>query len=119
MSTPQHLIEIRRRTGRIWWEFYRENSQSQNIRHEIKAAECVTKTWLKDKKAFELESVKWSVEHAQAVCDRLDYEESVDGKKAAAQVQYDGAVDDEKRLKELKAKLVEDYPTITTVEVAK
>jgi len=121
MSTPQDLKEIRRRTGRIWWEFWRENDQSQNIRHEIKAAKCVTKTWPKDAKAFEPEAVKWAAEHAQAVCDRLDYEESAEGKTVAAEEQYRQLKDTIEHATAEREELKTDYPTIsdTSAEVAK
>ena len=113
MSTPQNLVEIARRTGRIWWEFWRVNDQGQNVRHEIKAAECVTKVWPKDSKAFESEATKWAKEHAQAVCDRLDYEESSAGKEAAAVEEYRQLKDSIDSETERQAELKEQYPSIT------
>lgn len=77
MSTPQNLLEIQRRGGRVWWEFWRMDNQSRNIRHEIKAAACVTRDWPGSvgEPAWESAAAAWGIVQAQAVCDRLDIEE--------------------------------------------
>jgi hypothetical protein len=114
MSKSEKLKEIARRTTeqgtRVWFEFWR-----QGVRHEIKAAACVTRDW-PDKVGSEKwndAAIVWGQSTAQAVCDRLDYEESPEAEKERAVAEYHAKAAEievaEKRRLEIETK----YPDIS------
>ena len=99
----------------LYWEFWRQNAAKQDIRHEIKAAACVSRDWpgKPGDAKWETAAEAWAQGAAQGVWDRLDDEESPTGLKAAVQEEYDRLKDNSDADTERRAELKELYPTLT------
>jgi len=118
-TTPQNLIEIARRTTdqgtRVWWEFFRVNSQGISERHEIKAAACVTQGWPAE--TFDATAAAWAAAQAQAVCDRLDIDEPRAVRIAAACERFDQVINDEAQQQIAKAvAYLDSHPQVTATQ---
>lgn len=116
MSIPEKLTRISFRNGIIYWGFWRGN-----IRHEIKAAACVTRGWpdkLESDK-WNATAEKWAQGHAQAVCDRLDFEDSAEGLTQAAEQRFRECKMIIADAEQERAELEVAYPTITDEDSVK